>query len=129
MEHPGLCPEVPSQHEENTIAQTDEANARKNALYHFGREMEVGLASSRLVRSAEHLDADIELNTNLDVKAHLHGKARSETGMIAAGWEQFNTLWARKGVKSDPGVDMGAQKNFEHLMHLELEATRVTEKR
>ena len=83
--------------------------------------------SSRFVRSAEHLDADMELKADIDVNINFNGKAKSETGMNAEGREHLEVQWVPRKVQSDSGVDMGRQKHGETMMHQKLEMARVQE--
>ena len=60
QEYPNLKSDVPTRHEEKTIAQRNLVIARKNARCIFGQELEVVPNSSRVVRSAQNLDTDME---------------------------------------------------------------------
>ena len=117
---------VQSRHEENTIAQKNLVIARKHIKHLFGQGVEVVPVSSRVVRSAEHLDTDIELNANIDVKIDFNDKAKSETGMITEGWRHLENRWSRQ-VRSCSGVEMGEQKHGEILTHQPLNVAQVKE--
>ena len=62
---------------------------KENVRCLFGHALEVGPFSSRFVRSAKHIDADVELNANVGVKVSFNGKAKSETNVNIEGWEQL----------------------------------------
>ena len=93
-EYPITVSTVPTKHEEKAIA-------KRNMMALFGQEVVVVSKKNRVVRSAQNLTEDIELDTNLNKGIHIDKAVQSE-GRLPQG-----SRWLpRQGTKSDPGVEM-----------------------
>ena len=103
---------MPTRHEERAIAQRNKNAdiAKKNMRYLFGRDVDLVSTTSRVVRSAQNLDADAELNTSIEMKVYYRGGAKFESGVNAEGWRQDGSHWPSRQPQSGPGVNMNMQE-------------------
>ena len=122
--------------EERTIAQQNQShidNAKDNQRY-FGLHL-VGVqpeaivhsaTNTKYVRSVEHLNSDVELKPQGDVKIVRKDKPSSEAS-IKSSWEEIGHRWVNTRAQSDPGIDMRNMQPDENAKRLHREAAMSEE--
>ena len=107
--------------------QRDVANVEELARLFCGRHLagvnrvEAVPTTSKYVRSADNLDADVELKSKGDVEFLYKGQAKSETGASSSG-RQDGIRWFDGRAQSDSGVELGNKKHDETIKRQNHEA-------
>ena len=98
-------------------------------LYSCCQELEVVPQTSRVVRSAQHTDLDVELSANIGMNMNYNAGTMSETGVDAEGWQKLGSQWIPRQSQSDTGVDMGIQAHGRVSDHRAMPMAGVQEER